>query len=32
VTRDPGVGIVWIGCGMMIVGLGITFLPKRKKK
>ncbi len=32
VTRDPGVEIVWIGCGMMIVGLGITFLPKRKKK
>lgn len=31
VTRDPGVGVVWVGFGLMIVGLGITFFPKKKR-
>lgn len=25
VTRDPGVWVVWIGCGLMIVGLILSF-------
>jgi cytochrome c biogenesis protein len=25
VTRDPGVWVVWIGCGLMIIGLIISF-------
>ncbi len=25
VTKDPGVGIVWVGCGLMIIGLFASF-------
>jgi len=25
VTRDPGVGVVWIGCGLLIIGLIVSF-------
>jgi cytochrome c biogenesis protein len=25
VTKDPGVWVVWIGCGLMIVGLIVSF-------
>ena len=32
VNRDPGVGIVWVGCSLMILGLLITFVPRMAEK
>ncbi|QGG47764.1 cytochrome c biogenesis protein ResB [Heliorestis convoluta] len=31
VRKDPGVGIVWLGCGLMILGLSLSFyVPHRR--
>lgn len=31
VTRDPGVPIVWGGCVLLVVGLGMTFLMSHRR-
>jgi cytochrome c biogenesis protein len=31
VTKDPGVWVVWIGCGLMVVGLIISFFFSHQK-
>jgi cytochrome c biogenesis protein len=31
VTRDPGVGVVWIGCGLLIFGLIVSFFFSHQK-
>lgn len=31
VTKDPGVWIVWIGCGLMILGLVLSFFLSHQK-
>ncbi len=31
VTKDPGVGIVWIGCGMMVLGLLVSFFSSHQR-
>ena len=30
VTKDPGVWVVWIGCGLMIFGLIVSFFELRR--
>lgn len=31
VTKDPGVWIVWIGCGLLVIGLFISFFLSHKR-
>ena len=31
VTRDPGVWIVWTGCGLMVAGILLTFFLSHRK-
>jgi cytochrome c biogenesis protein len=31
VTKDPGVWIVWLGCGMMIFGLFVAFFMSHRR-
>lgn len=31
VTKDPGVQIVWIGCGLLIIGLFVSFFFSHKR-
>ena len=31
VTKDPGVWVVWIGCGLMILGLFVSFFFSHQK-
>lgn len=31
VTKDPGVWVVWIGCGLMIIGLIVSFFFSHQK-
>ena len=31
VTKDPGVGIVWLGCGMMVFGLFVAFFMSHRR-
>lgn len=31
VTKDPGVWVVWIGCILMLVGLGVCFLLSHRR-
>ncbi|MGC8809303.1 MAG: cytochrome c biogenesis protein ResB [bacterium] len=31
VTKDPGVGIVWLGCALMIVGFYLTFFNTHRR-
>jgi len=31
VARDPGVGIVWVGCGLMILGIVMAFFLSHRR-
>jgi cytochrome c biogenesis protein len=31
VAKDPGVWVVWLGCALMVVGLGIAFFMSHKR-
>ena len=31
VSKDPGVWVVFIGCGLMLLGLGVAFFMSHKR-